>query len=217
MSHNILARLGAFRKKFITHKISDGEAEHEFRFYAPRFGSIATGRTRELVEPLIQSATAIWTGGRSATQTQQIKYGDDGRPLEAMVMSQDEDTMRAVEEQRRAAISDAFGVLFSDTHRHLLGELLADSLRDDFPARTDPEFDAIVKKFMDDTDFGLMVQFITGYFKALLPFMDSAGNLIPSGLRELVAKAAGDQVEGGEESSVPQIPKLVTTPTPTEP
>lgn len=186
----ILSRLGAFKKKFVVHIINDGEAKHEFKFYPPRFRNIANGRTRNILEPIIQAVTVLMTGGNDG-KTQHILYNDMGQATEASTMGQEPDVLKAIEVRRRQAISDALGILLNEETTAYIGELLADSLRDEFPAPDHQDYDGVVKQFMDDVTTDVMIQFLMGYFKALMPFMDSEGNSTRSGLLEKAKQLLG--------------------------
>ena len=225
----ILNRLGAFKKKFVVHTIRDGDAEHEFKFYPPRFRNIANGRTRDLLEPIIQAATALMGGG-DAGKSQHILYNDDGQPTEASTMGQEPEVLKLLEARKRQAVSDAMGVLFNENTTDYIGELLADSLRDEFPAPSHQDYASTVKQFMDEVTTDVMIQFLIGYFKALAPFMDSEGKSTRSGLlekaKQLLGRAGAGEIvaavaeeHGVDDKTMAEIldgPKPTSTPKSTE-
>lgn len=218
----ILNRLGAFKKKCVVHTIRDGETEHEFKFYPPRFRNIANGRTRNILEPMVQAVTVLMSGGNDG-KTQHIIYGENGQAVEASTMGQEPEVLKAVELRKRNAISDALGVLLNENTTAYIGELLADSLRDEFPAPSHQDYEGVVKQFMDEVTADVMIQFMMGYFKALVPFMDSEGNSTRSGLLEkakqllgqtgaakVVAEVAAEQGVDSE-----KVTEILQGPTPT--
>lgn len=196
----IINRLSTFRKKVITHVVDDGETKHEFKFYPPRWRNIASGKTRELIEPIVQAVLTLMTGGKNTT-TQHIVYVD-GVPAEASTMAQEPEVMKAVALAKRQAISDALGVLLNPMTSKSIGELLADSLREDFPAPTADDFEGVVEAFMEEVTTDVFLQLLVGYAKALMPFFTSSGNLTPSGLLE---KARGLLGQGGVAEIVAEV------------
>lgn len=194
----ILQRLGAFRKKFVTHIIDDGETKQEFRFYAPRFLSIATGETRELVEPIVQAITTLMSGGNGETANTYYN-SETGAPEQHSRMAGDRETIQALDARRQNAVSQAVGVLFNPMTSKSIGYLLADSMRDEFPSKSEPEFEGIVTKFMEEVTTDILLQMLWGYFKALVPLMDKQGNSVHSGLLEKAkALLSGGNVQAGE-------------------
>ena len=213
----ILQRLGAFRNKAITHSVDSDNGPQEFKFYPPRMRMLLSGRMREILEPLSQAASTIFSDTSQDVSRQQ-EVETDGR-VTTFVQGINPDVIALRAEKRAQAIKDALAALLDDNTRWQLGELLADSLRDDFPE--DAGQRAVESKaFMDEIDLPTLGQFIQGYFKALKPILDKSGNSIFSSLQETVtrevkkalgATQAGDEnLDDLDESNVIPMEKTET-------
>lgn len=211
---NILTRLGAFRNKAVSHSIQTDSGPQEFRFYPPRMRMLLSGRMRQIIDP-ISSALAVLFGDRSQDVTRQQEVEPGGK-VTTFVQGLSSEIIELRERRRSEAIQGALSVLLNDDTRYQLGELLADSLRDEFAEK---ESDRVreVRQFMDEIDLPTLVQFVQGYFKALAPVLDASGNSILSDLRGTVkrevARALG-KTEAGE--NAPDVPSDNVIPMPTQ-
>lgn len=211
---NILQRLGAFRNKAVRHTIDTDSGPVEFKFYPPRMRMLLSGRLREIMEPLTGALTSLFSS-KAADASRQQEVDADGK-VTTFVQALNPEVIEVRERKRREAITEAFKAILADNTRYQIGELLADSLRDDFPA--DESQRALqVREFMDELDLPTLVQFLKGYFKALAPVLDSSGNSILSGLPGLVkrevAKALG-KAQDGEVVAQPVADIIPMRPTP---
>ncbi len=196
---NILQRLGAFRNKAITHTVDSDNGPLEFKFYPPRMRMLLSGRMHEILEPLCAAASTIFSDtSRDVSRQQEV---DKDGLVTTFVQALNPEVIALRAEKRVTALKDALAAIVDDATRYQIGELLADSLRDDF---SDDELERRkeVRKFMDEIDLPTLSQFMSGYFKALKPILDKSGNSIFSDLRETVArevkKALGATQAGDE-------------------
>lgn len=208
---NIITRLGAFRNKAIVHTVDSPEGPQDFRFYPPRMRMLISGRMKEIIEPLTSAMAVLFSStGQDASRQQEVE--SDGR-VTTFVQGLSPEVIELRERKRREAIERAMGVLLNDSTRYQIGELLADSMRDEFSDK-ESERAKEARQFMDEVDFPTIVSLIRGYLKALAPILDASGNSILSGLQETVKREVARAVrktEAGEDAqsghgSVLQMP-----------
>jgi hypothetical protein len=204
---NILQRLGAFRNKAITHSIETDNGLQEFRFYPPRMRMLLSGRMREILEPITQAMSVLFSD-RSGDASRQQEVEVDGR-VTTYVQGLNPEVIALRQEKRAAAVKDAMAAILNDNTRYQLGELLADSMRDDFSSDEGTRAQE-VRQFMDEVDLPTIFGLMQGYFEALKPVLDKSGNSIFSGLQETVSRevkkalsgVAQDGDDGAEENNV---------------
>lgn len=214
----ILQKLGAFRNKAITHSIDTDNGPQEFRFYPPRMRMMLSGRMREILEPITKAMTVLFSD-RSGDASRQQEVSEDGA-VTTYVQGLNPEVIKVREEKRQEAVSVAVKALLNDNTRYQIGELLADSMRDDF-AKDEGKRAQEVREFMDEVDLPTMISLMAGYFKALAPVLDKSGNSIFSGLQESVkrevSKALG-KTQGGESDEAisdaldPEMPPILEMP-----
>jgi hypothetical protein len=198
---NILQRLGAFRNKAIAHPIDTDTGPVEFKFYPPRMRMLLSGRLREIIDP-ISSAVAALFDDRSADASRQQEVAEGGT-VTTFVQALNPDVIQLRQKQKEEAISKAMKALLADNTRYQIGELLADSLREEF-SENEAQRAQEARQFMDELDLPTLLQFLKGYFKALAPILNPSGKSILSGLPEMVKREVGKalgKTQAGESTS----------------
>lgn len=185
---SILQRLGAFRNKAISHTVDSDNGPQEFRFYPPRMRVLISGRMREIVEPITRALSTIFSKNDQDASRQQ-EVSQDGT-VTTFVQGLNPEVIAVRDKQRGAAIRDALASLLDDKTRYHVGELLADSLRDEF-STDEAQRARQVREFMDEVDLPTLAEMLKGYFKALAPVLDASGNSILSDLRNVVKREVG--------------------------
>lgn len=201
----ILARIGAFRNKAVVQSIETESGPQDFRFYPPRMRMLLSGRMREIVEPITQALGTLFAK-TSQDASRQQEVSADGK-VTTFVQGLNPEVIALRETQRSEALARALRAVLEDNTRYQIGELLADSLREDF-SENEGERAKEARKFMDEMDLPTLIEFVKGYFKALAPVLDKSGNSMFSNLQGLVkreverALGKDSETEVGDEADI---------------
>ena len=153
----ILQKISAFKRKATPRVINDVE----FLFYPVRLTRLLRGDVQEAVAPLVE-AVAVFTGAAEGIRPKTSSVVDNKEEVMhnqvEEISVQMADWMQA---QRRNAAKMVTQSFVSEKTQLVIGRVLCDSLRDDFPANPD---DDTVLEFMQALDLGDLVQFCIGFF-----------------------------------------------------
>lgn len=188
---NILAKLGALRKKKTPREI-DGA---EFNFYPVRVARILTGDLKDILGP-ISDAVQIMLQPRR----QDIEVLEEVTPDGTIARAHKPPSTEMVAyrtQQRQSTMKGAMAVLFADDTRYKIARIIMDSLRDECPA--DPS-DEDIKAFIDheSMDISTFAEFVKGFLAANTAIFGDLGNRI----RERVAKVMKRMTEEPEEEAL---------------
>lgn len=182
-------RESLFTPKHVAHKIGD----QEMKFHPVSLNML--WKLRTAFEPVIEALRVLTAGKNDVERTVDQGRDDEGNERTVTHMGAVTTEMAKLrQDQSDAAWKRALDCIFGEDSRELIGELLADSLRDDF-TREEAIEAGMGKKVIESLDLGTMVEMVNGLLKA------NAGVFGP--FAEKVRKAAAqkmDEVLGSDEA-----------------
>lgn len=189
----------------------------KFSFLAPRFELAKVGdkelkffavstralfRLKTLAGPIAQSLVTIMSGKsqdikRTSRDFHDPSTGDMGS--ETTLEPLTPNIIKLRDGQRSEAVERLIQALTEDENRYIIGGLICDSLREEFPDRPTP--DDTVHEFMDDDDMNLpaMIELIGGVAKANKGAFGPLAGPLAAKLKAAVSKLANEPEEKDEE------------------
>lgn len=205
------------QEKSITHvvgKDADG-GDVEKRFYEMRAGLVP--RMKTIALPLVKSLTVLFGKKDGDRATQHREHVTEGsREVNYTILAPSPELVRERHAQQQAAVESLFAGITDQATLAAVADIIADSLRDDFPdakARA-----AAAVKIREEMTLPQMVPFLIGVGKANAalfgPFQELVPDMVASFKRKLVEAApaaSGAPAETKDETSaasaVPPIPQ----------
>lgn len=171
--------------RFVDHKVGTGESAQNFRFYP--IGMRLAFRLKSVGKPLARALSILLSKNQNDTKQIQRSFvvpetKEQGQEtiLEGVAV----DLARYRDDRRDSAISELLETLGESANQNLIGEIIMDSLRDDFPRRPSA---SEITDFMEHITLPLLGDMLVGVAKANF---DLSGD-IAGKLRAAVEKAAG--------------------------
>lgn len=160
--------------------LSPSSVEKEILGETYRFYSVGVRTAAKLSSTIANLAghIAVLMGGGQKDQGSTIEdYTAPGGEAVSKTHSDpiNPDLAKLRADQRRSSVTQALTQLMDQKTRQVLGELLMDSMRDDFPrgqARNAEE----AREFVDQMDLPVLVQFLAGLIEANKNFFGDLGN-----------------------------------------
>jgi hypothetical protein len=109
------------------------------------------------------------------------------------------DLARLRDEQRERSIAGAVEAILDDRHRLAVGELLMDSLRDDFPRGAKQRSAADIQDFVDQMEVPVFIEFVKGLAAANARIFGDLGKGIGRAVQAKADELLGE-IEGREAS-----------------
>jgi hypothetical protein len=192
----IFQRESLFRPKYVEHEVA-GEA---LRFYPLSLSMLWKMKTA--VEPMVQAFRALSSGKNDVEKT--IDQGVDDQTGERRFLSHfgavKPDLAAMREEKIEASLRKAVDAFFEPKMRDFVGELIADSLREEF-TRKEARDQQVVRTFVDGNDetpgldFVTLGQMVVGLAKAnegvFGPFAKQVREAMSGRIREILNDATG--------------------------
>ena len=191
--------------------------DQEFVFYPISVRMLFELRT--VLEPIMAALSALFKGGGTENDVQKIVQKgvnpETNQPEEVVQVSPASlDIIRLRHEQRGEQVKRACDVVFNPENRMQLGRILADSLREEFPAgHTDDDIkEFICHENMDLEALILMVQgFLAANGKVFGPFVAKLQQVVKAKLEEALSRAELAKKPVAGESSEPQTGEAAPT------
>lgn len=157
-----------------------------FRFYPCSVGAAA--RMAEAISEMA-SHFSVLLGPKERDYGHQVEDFEDkkaGQVVSKTVVDPIRPEMAQLRSAERSrAVQGAINTLMGPKHRLALAELLADSLRDDFP-RDKPRSADELQKWVEGMDVSILMQFVIGLSKANAKVFGDLGNLVGQAVRDQV-------------------------------
>lgn len=185
---DFLKKFGLFEKKSITHKIRG----QKFEFHPVSLCKVATGRLAALMVPLTDAVATLLNPKREDVERLQ-EVSPDGAVFTRISCISREMAMYR-DSERRKAIDSAWNMLLNDDTRHLVAQMLMDSLRDDCP-RNPSEDDVTAFIDHDDMDVPTIVEFLKGFMRANANIFGETGKELAALVKAKVEAATKEALE----------------------
>ncbi len=189
----------------------------KFSFLAPRFEKAKVGdkelkffavstrtlfKLKTLAGPIAQSLVTIMSGKsqdvkRSSRDFHDPTTGDMGS--ETTIDPISVNIIKIRDNQRAEAITQLVNAIADDENRYIIGELICDSLREEFTDR--PVKEDVIREFMDDEDMSLpaLVEIMGGVIAANKGAFGPLAGPLAAKLKAAVGKALKEDEEKDKE------------------
>lgn len=193
-SAKFFKRESLFKPKHVVHQVGD----NELKFYPVSLTML--WRLRTFFEPVIEALRVLTGGKNDVERTVDQGVDEEGNKRTITHMGAiAPDVARLREERSDQAWSKALDCIFGDECRKLLGELFADSLRDEFTREEAHDAD-VGDEVMKSLDLATTVAMVNGLLKANTrvfgPFAEKVRKAAEAKLDDALGDVAGVAPEG---------------------
>lgn len=174
------------------HSVTRSIEGQDFVFYPVSLRVAA--RMAPLLAQLARHFSTLLSGDRKVDQgrTEEDFTNQDGDVVQKTRLDPiNPELARIRADQREAAVAGAVEALLADKHRLALGELLMDSLRDDFPRGAKARSASDIQEFVDEMEIPVFVEFLLGLAQANAKVFGDLGKEIGRAVQERAGSLLG--------------------------